>query len=902
MHKPSPTRRAVRMLILRTLGEVLWRHRTATAAAASLMILARLSAVSVPIALKHLIDGLGHAHTLAMVPVLLALAYALLRFMSDALGEARDVAFSVVVQRAVATLRERTFAQLHRLGARFHAQRETGAIVRDVQKGADGLGFLLGTALFSVLPTLFEMGLVVAIVASHYDDAFVLAIVATFACYAVYTAIFTRRRLVFQRAVNALEAQADGRLVDSLLNHDTVKYFSTDRHEVARLRAVLDEWVLARTANQRALTTLHVGQSAVVAGGIAAVMLIAVQSVLSGAMTIGDLILVNAYIIQVCAPLNTLGFVFRETNDALTDVERLFGILAARGTPGEDEDVPGARALVLHEGEVAFRHVEFGYDAARAVLHDIDFVAAPGQTVAVVGGSGSGKSTLIRLLFRFYQPKQGTIAIDGQDIAHLRQATLREAIGIVPQDTVLFNDTIAYNIAYGQPAATRAEVVRAARAAQLDDLIERLPDHYDTRVGERGVRLSGGERQRIAIARAILRNPRIMVFDEATSALDTRSERAIQRELKGLARGRTTLVIAHRLSTIVDADLILVMEHGRIVERGRHDALIARDGVYAKMWAMQWRQDDLQHAERQLVNTPVEVAALLARVVAHVREAEGAEAVASVETQSEPGLWVSSADPDALAQAVMSLVTNELAHAPSRARASAPAVRLRTRREGNRVALSVAGGERPAPLDDDGLARIEALLGKAAASLALDPEGSCVCYAVSLPLHVLLPETGEGTLKDARELASLRVAVLDDEEETRNALEAVLSLHGASVEAQASGAQWLAALRATPRERWPDVLLCDLQLEDGEDGARVVAGLRDLEREMRAQSDPPARPLAVIALTGQTARLEQAPGEQGLFIARLAKPVAVPALLRAIGSATGREVTRRQAGESFTGR
>ncbi|WP_322102194.1 ATP-binding cassette domain-containing protein [Paraburkholderia sp. J41] len=890
-NRQPPNRKTHRGPIARTLGEALWRHRGATAAAASLMILARLGAVTVPIALKHLIDDLGHLHTLAMVPVLLALAYAVLRFLSDALGEARDVAFSIVVQRAVASLRERTFAQLHRLGARFHAQRETGAIVRDVQKGADGLGFLLGTALFSVLPTLFEIGLVVAIVATHYDHAFVLAIAATFVCYAVYTAVFTRRRLVFQRAVNAIEAQADGRLVDSLLNHDTVKYFSTEQHEVTRLRSVLDEWVLARTANQRALTALHVGQSGVVAAGIAAVMLIAVQNVLSGEMTIGDLILINAYIIQVCAPLNTLGFVFREANDALVDVERLFRILAARGVPGEDEDVPGARALVVREGELAFRHVDFGYDPARPVLHDIALTVGPGQTVAVVGGSGSGKSTLIRLLFRFYQPQQGSITIDGQEIAHVTQSSLREAIGIVPQDTVLFNETIAYNIAYGQPEATRADVVRAARAAQLNDLVERLPDHYETRVGERGVRLSGGERQRIAIARAILKNPRIMVFDEATSALDTRSERAIQRELKRLARGRTTLVVAHRLSTIVDADLIVVMEHGHIVEQGRHDALLARDGVYAKMWAMQWQQDDLEHAERRVVATPLNVADVFARVAARVRDSAGAAAAARFFTQPAAGVWATTVDADALVQALARLAANELAHAASDQNgASRPRheVRLDVRRAGNAVLLCVSGGARPAPLDDATLAQIEALLRDAGANLALEPGERSVCYAVTLPLHVLLPEAepeGEAPAQDAgRELAGLRIVVLDDEEETRNALEAVLTLHGASVQPEASGARWLAALRETPRAQWPDVLLCDLQLEEPEDGARVVAALREQEREAHAG----CAPLAAIALTGQTGRLaDPDDAALGLFSARLAKPVAVPALLAALSVATG---------------
>ncbi|MEX3962320.1 ATP-binding cassette domain-containing protein [Paraburkholderia sp. EG286B] len=893
MNGATPSRRAVRSRILRTLGEALWRHRSATAAAASLMILARLGAVSVPIALKHLIDDLGHLHSLAALPALLAIVYALLRFLSDALGEARDVAFSIVVQRAVATLRERTFAQLHRLGARFHAQRETGAIVRDVQKGADGLGFLLGTALFSVLPTVFEIAVVVAIVASHYDSAFVLAIAGTFACYGTWTAIYTRRRLAFQRAVNTLEAQADGRLVDSLLNHDTVKYFSTEQHEVTRLRSVLDDWVLARTANQRALTVLHVGQSGVVAAGIAAVMVIAVQNVLTRAMTVGDLILINAYIIQVCAPLNTLGFVFREANDAFVDVERLFAILCVRGTPGEDEDPPGARALVVREGEVAFRHVDFGYDAGRPILHDVGFLAEPGRTVAVVGGSGSGKSTLIRLLFRFYQPQRGTIAIDGHDIAHATQSSLREAIGIVPQDTVLFNETIAYNIAYGQPDATRADVVRAARAAQLDELIERLPDHYETRVGERGVRLSGGERQRIAIARALLKNPRIMVFDEATSALDTRSERAIQNELRRLAHGRTTIVIAHRLSTIVDADWILVMEHGRIVEQGRHEALLAREGVYAKMWAMQWQQDDLEHAERRLVTTPVNVAKLLARVAVRVRESLG-EAAARLVTQPDDGLYATVANGDALLEALTLLVVNEVQNAASIAASVTSAgatrekrgVELGARRSANTVLLGVAGGARPAPLDDSALARIEALLRKAGVSLTLDPQDRRVRYAVVLPLHALLPEH---TPARGGELAGLRVAVLDDEEETRDALEAALTLHGAIVEQESSGARWLAGLRVTSRARWADVLLCDLQL-DGEDGAQIVAALRDME----ARGDYAGKTLPAIAMTGQAARADDSSGgERRLFAARLTKPVALPALVDAIVAATsaGKEST-----------
>ncbi|MEA3120110.1 MAG: ATP-binding cassette, subfamily bacterial, partial [Paraburkholderia sp.] len=559
----------VQRRIAADLWQAVWRFRRETLGAVALMIAAKLAGVSVPLALRSIVDDLSHPALFALIPVYLVLVYALLRFLGDLLGEARDIVFSKVTQHTVARLAERTFAHLHRLGARFHAKRETGAIVRDVQKGTDGVGYLLGVGLFTILPALIEIGTIIGIIAFHLTIEFTWIIAATLVSYALYTAVFTHRRMVVQREVNRLESSADSRLVDSMLNYDVVKYFAAEEIEAERYREVLKSWVVARLRNQRALTALHIGQSAIVCGGIATTMLLGVKYVAAARMSVGDLVLVNAYIVQVCMPLNTLGFVFRETNDALVNVERMFSALAGDGldegggqTADEDRDELDAVPLLVAAGEIAFEHVDFGYEPARQILHDVSFRAAAGHTLAVVGGSGSGKSTLVRLLFRLYSPTSGSVSIDSQNLREVTRRTLREAIGLVPQDTVLFNETIAYNIGYGRAQATRADIVRAARAAQINEFIEALPDQYDTRVGERGLRLSGGERQRIAIARAFLKNPPIIVFDEATSALDTRSERAIQTEFRRLAQGRTSIVIAHRLSTVVDADCILVMEHG----------------------------------------------------------------------------------------------------------------------------------------------------------------------------------------------------------------------------------------------------------------------------------------------------------------------------------------------------
>lgn len=866
------------------LAHAVWRYRAQTVFSILLMVAAKLAIVLIPLVLKRIVDELARPLAPALFPVFLVLAYALLRFLGDALNEARDVVFSIVTQRTVATFTERTFAHLHRMSARFHANRETGAIVRDVQKGADGIGFLLGVALFTIVPTAFEIAAIVVIMVRGYAREFTLAIAVTFVCYAVYTFIFTRRRVAFQRAVNALEAQSDARLVDSLLNYDTVKYFATEETETRRLADVLDKWVAARVANQRALTILHVGQSAVIALGIAAIMLLAAQHVMVGTMSVGDLILVNAYLIQICMPLNTLGFVFRETNDAMVNVERMFVVLAAQGRVGEDIDDPAAMPLSVSAGKIDFEHVDFGYDPARLILRDVDFHAYAGKTLAVVGGSGSGKSTIVKLLFRLYQPERGTIRIDGQDIGKVAQQSLREAIGIVPQDTVLFNETIAYNIAYGRPSATRADVVRAARAAQLDEFIERLPDHYDTRVGERGVRLSGGERQRIAIARAILKDPRIIVFDEATSALDTRSERAIQTELTRLAQGRTSIVIAHRLSTVVDADWILVMEHGRVVEQGTHRQLLSRDGVYAKMWSLQWQQGELEHAQRKLTAQSVSLATLTSGAIDALHDDILAKSVVVHVERGAADVRVTG-DPGVLQPLIAELCRIEVMQARR-----GEQITLRVDRHNNHVWLSVSGrGDRPADLDEHAAKRIEATLASAGGGFTLMPVNGRLAYVAILPLHaVAAPSTGTPpgiAAESARPLEGLLVMAIDDQEETRDALEAMLEATGARVQLASSGAEALGWLRRAQAHQWPQVLLCDIVLA-GENGYEVLRAIRLLESERKKAAHAS---LPAIALTGYAQTDDGARAWQAGFGAHLTKPVSPDRLLAEIGRLTGRQ-------------
>ncbi|VVE58428.1 ABC transporter ATP-binding protein [Pandoraea sputorum] len=607
--KPNDIPGNVRWKIATYLWLAVRAHGWRAVIALALLVAAKLASVSVPMLLKHIVDELS-APNVAVLPVFLILGYAIVRFLSNAFNEVRDVVFSEVVQRTVADLTVNTFSHLHHLGARFHARRETGAVIRDMEKGATATGFLLGVALFAIVPTLIEIGLILAIIVRNYGGGFLTIIAATFATYAAWTAYAAHRRMRVQKQVNALEAVQSGRIVDSLLNADTVKYFGREAFETDRLRGVADDWAKTSVANQSALSALHLGQSACIGAGISAVMLLAGQYVAAHTMTIGDLVLINAYIIQVSLPLNALGFVFRETNDAFSNIERLFALLFAKGRPDEDNDAPDAHPLSVVGGEIEFSGVDFSYEPGRQLLYDVSFHVGAGKTLAIVGGSGSGKSTLARLLFRLYQPDAGTVRIDGQDLRYVTQQSLRDSIGIVPQDTILFNDTLAYNIAYGRPGATRADVVKAARSAQLTPFIEALPDAYETRVGERGMRLSGGERQRIAIARALLKSPPIIVFDEATSALDTRTERAIQDEMMQLAEQRTSLLIAHRLSTVVAADWILVMEHGRLVEQGCHDDLLALGGVYAQMWQLQEQERELEQIEQQTIVSPAPVSAI----------------------------------------------------------------------------------------------------------------------------------------------------------------------------------------------------------------------------------------------------------------------------------------------------
>jgi ATP-binding cassette, subfamily B, bacterial len=552
------------------------------------LIAAKVATVMVPLMLKRIIEQLSRPEQLTMLPIALLLGYALLRLAATVFNELRDVLFSRVAQSTVVAYARRTFSHLLALSARFHSQRQTGGLLPDIDRGTGGIAFLLGVGLFTLVPTFIEIGMVLTIMLARYSSWFAAIIALTFVLYAGFTLVFTARRTIYQRRVNKLDSHAKSRLADSLINYDTIKYFANEALEGQRFSTIMEQWSEAVVRNQKALFVLHVGQSSIIALGVGAIMLLAGDAVWRGAMTVGDLVLINAYVLQICLPLNALGFVYREVKDAWVNVERLLTLLRERP---DIADRPGAPALRTGVAEVVFEHVHFHYEAPRAILADVSFRIPPGQTLAVVGGSGSGKSTLARLLLRLYDPVAGRILIDGQDIGTVGLQSLREAIGVVPQESVLFNDTIAYNIAYGRTGASRAEVVAAARGAHIDELIGSLPQGYDTPVGERGVKLSGGERQRIAVARALLKNPPILVFDEATSALDSHSEHAIQQELSRLSRNRTTLIIAHRLSTIVGADHIVVLERGRIVERGSHAELLALRGFYARLWFLQQRMD-----------------------------------------------------------------------------------------------------------------------------------------------------------------------------------------------------------------------------------------------------------------------------------------------------------------------
>jgi ATP-binding cassette, subfamily B, heavy metal transporter len=578
-----------------TLLPYLWEFRWRVGLALACLFSAKLANVGVPLILKEIVDDLGGVRAAAAVPFGLLIAYGVLRLSTTVFTELREFVFAKVTQRAVRRIALEVFGHLHSLSLRFHLERHTGGVTRDIERGARGVSSLMGYALFSILPTLVEIALVVGILLARYDLWFAVIALGTLTIYIGITVTITEWRTNFRRTMNELDSKANSRAIDSLLNYETVKYFGNEEFERRRYDESMQRWEHAAVRAQTSLSALNAAQSAVIATGVTLIMWRAAAGVVAGTMTLGDLVLVNAFMIQLYIPLNFLGVVYREIKQSLADVERMFGMLREQR---EIADKPGAPALSVTGPSIRFEHVSFAYDTRRRVLHDISFELPAGRRLAVVGPSGSGKSTLARLLFRFYDVDQGRITIDGQDIRDVTQKSLRAVIGIVPQDTVLFNDSIYYNIAYGRPEASRENVIEAARSAHIHTFIESLPDGYQSAVGERGLKLSGGEKQRVAIARALLKQPRILIFDEATSALDSRSEKAIQAELDRIARGRTALVIAHRLSTVVDADEILVLDHGRIVERGSHRELLRRGGAYAAMWALQ-QEEEAERARKE---------------------------------------------------------------------------------------------------------------------------------------------------------------------------------------------------------------------------------------------------------------------------------------------------------------
>ncbi|MGA9033521.1 MAG: ABC transporter ATP-binding protein/permease [Sulfuricaulis sp.] len=593
-HYGKPPARQSDWKAIKSLLPYLWEFRGRVVLALAFLALAKVATVSVPLVLKEIVDALSPSRAALALPIFLLVAYGALRLANSTFGELRDMVFAKVTQRSIRRVALRVFEHLHNLSLRFHLERQTGGMSRDIERGTAGIRFLLNFMLFNILPTILEIGFVAIILLVKYDPWFCVVTLVTLVVYIAFTLVVTEWRMIFRRNMNEMDSKANTRAIDSLLNYETVKYFGNEGFEARRYDETLQSWEKAAVRNQTSLSLLNIGQGAVIAVGVTILMLMAGQGVVRGTMSIGDLVLVNAFLIQLYMPLHFLGFVYREIRHSLADMERMFGLLE-RHT--EVSDAPDASELKVSGGAVRFEHVSFGYDVRRQILQDISFDVPAGHKVAVVGASGAGKSTLSRLLFRFYDATTGRILIDGQDIRAVTQKSLRRAIGIVPQDTVLFNDSIYYNIAYGQPDAVREEIIEAARAAHIDQFVESLPDQYDTTVGERGLKLSGGEKQRVAIARTLLKNPPILVFDEATSALDSRTEKAIQAELLEIATNHTTLVIAHRLSTIMDADQILVMDHGRIVERGTHNELLVRNGAYAHMWALQQQEEEVERLE-----------------------------------------------------------------------------------------------------------------------------------------------------------------------------------------------------------------------------------------------------------------------------------------------------------------
>ncbi|HEV8314768.1 MAG TPA: ABC transporter transmembrane domain-containing protein [Burkholderiaceae bacterium] len=905
---------AARSRVFAGLWEALWRYRQRTLLALGLLVLAKISAVLVPLLLKLIIDSLSRPESLAtpygsqagpvppgtptlvLVPVFLLLGYALLRFAGALFTELRDMLFARVTQRAVASFAERSFGHLLALNPRFHVQRNTGALIREVERGTAGVGFLLGPGLFTVVPTAVEVIAVLLVMASGYSLWFSLIIIATFFVYAGCTTTLTSRRALRQRQVNELDARATGHLADTLLNYETVKAHAREGFERERYAGVLDQWVEGSVRNQRTLSVLHLGQGAIIAAGVAAVMLLAGEQVVRGTMTVGDLVLVNSYLLQICLPLNALGFVFREGRDALASTEKLFALLERKP---EIEDRPDAAPLSVARGEVVFERVDFSYEPGHQILQDLSFIIPAGKTVAVVGGRGSGKSTLARLLLRLYDVQAGRIAIDGQDVRSLKLATLREAIGVVPQDTVLFDDSIAFNIGYGRAGASLAEIIDAAKAAQVHEFILALPEGYDTRVGERGLKLSGGEKQRIAIARAFLKNPPIMIFDEATSALDTRAERAIQGELDRIALGRSTLMIAHRLSTIVDADQIIVMDKGRIVERGRHDELLAREGLYAQLWNLQRQQAQVERLERRLARQSVNLAVLMANAVDGLRESFDTRGVRIYSGVDLDNARVTG-DPGTLAQALREMCMQALEATPVGGR-----IELKLERRDAFARLSITDGRQAAsprlklvsraPLQappygtdtaPDPL-QLRSTIERQGGVFNIEPPaaGHGMRYVIELPLRAVgADEAPAAAEASPRALQGLSVMAIDDAADAREALQMLLEAEGARVQACDGAATALAWLEQHERREWPQAIVCDISLGDG-DGYQLIRRIRALEQQRGVTLD--AR-VPAIALTGHAEASDRTHALMAGFQVHLAKPADPRELIATLLALAGR--------------
>jgi len=590
----SKTRQHSDWQVIKNLMPYIWQFKFRVVITLICLVFAKVANLGVPIVLKKIVDTLSITtpQALVVVPVSLILAYGLLRLSASLFGELRELIFAKVTESAVRKVGLQVFNYVHSLSLRFHLSRQTGGMTRDIERGTRGIQSLISYSLYSIIPTIIELLMVLGYFFFVYNLWFVLITLIALTCYIVFTIVVTEWRTNFRRQMNELDSKANQRAVDSLINFETVKYFGNEQYEAIRYDENLKKYAQASVKSQKSLALLNFGQQTIIGVGLICILGLASSGVAKGTMTIGDLVLVNVLMIQLYIPLNFLGVLYREMKQSLADIDRMFALLEAHQ---EVADKPGALPLVVASSalgpHVIFREVSFHYEANRQILNHVSFEILPGQTTAVVGHSGAGKSTLSRLLFRFYDVQEGAILFDGQNIQDVQQASLRQVVGIVPQDTVLFNDTIGYNIAYGKPGATQSEIEAAAKSAQIHDFIVSLPDGYESAVGERGLKLSGGEKQRVAIARTLLKHPALLIFDEATSALDSETERSIQNELNDLARNRSTLIIAHRLSTITHAHQILVMEGGEIVERGTHESLLALGQRYAEMWRVQQSQN-----------------------------------------------------------------------------------------------------------------------------------------------------------------------------------------------------------------------------------------------------------------------------------------------------------------------